>query len=189
MLPLFTALLFTLAAQTSPVACAPDNLAACTSTNDLIWSPAFRKALRDFVGDGRASWLYADGEIIDQVIAVLGGPDEKPVHFAPGLIRFSACRAHSCDEKGSAILTSGGQIKALGILHFACSRSCSHDYRLTILERDEDDRVKRELIGWARTVVQEYNQSSLVKRYGASFRVRLAQIEVVNTEDRSVDRP
>ncbi len=188
MLSLFTALILIVAAQTSPRTCAPDNLAACKTMNDLVRSGTFRKSLRDFVGPGRASWLYANGEIIDQVFAVLGGPPGNPVHFAPDLIRFSACRAHSCDEKGSVILTSKGQIKALGILHFACSRRCSHDYTLTILVRDSDETIMRELIKWALSIAEEQNHAPDVERYGEDFRVRLAEIEIKVIEDRSGDR-
>lgn len=100
----------------SATACSIDRPQLCSNTNRLVWEPAFRKALYRFLGPGRASLLYANGKIADQQFSVLGGPPDDAVRVA-GLYRFSACRQHSCPEKGAVLLEPSGKIVATAILH------------------------------------------------------------------------
>ena len=150
--------------------CSIDNLADCENTNRLIWDPAFREARHAFIGDRPAGWLYKDGTMLDQVSAVLGGPPDEPVNFSDGLVRFSACRGHSCDEKGAVVLTTEGEIVAVGVLHYDISRTRSGHPMLTILTRQRDDRFQLaadHLVAWYEKVVTDYN-NWLKENYGLS---------------------
>lgn len=131
--------------------CAPAHLEACTNTNELIISDAFLAALRRFAGRGRAGWLYPNGKVADQLIDVLHGPPDDAVKLADGLIRFAACRAHSCPEKGAAFLSPDGTIRGVAILHFACARAdaCDDDYTLTLVTRTGGDALMADAREWA----------------------------------------
>ncbi|WP_149999633.1 hypothetical protein [Iodidimonas gelatinilytica] len=140
--------------------CTIHTLSECRNTNRLMWDPAFREAREAFIGDRPAGWLYENGTMLGQVNTVLGGPPDEPVYFSDNLVRFSACRPHSCDEKGAVVLTTDGEIVAVGVLHFDNSRTRSGHPMLTILTRKRDDRFQEaadHLIAWYEMVTTDYN--------------------------------
>ncbi len=125
--------------------CAPARLAACRDTNQLVMAPAFTAAVRRFIGTRRAAYLYANGDVADQQIEVLHGPPDEPTRIGE-LYRFTACRAHSCPEKGAAVLDPAGTIVALAILYSPCAtadtRDCNRREDLVVFMR-ERDRLQR----------------------------------------------
>ena len=123
-------------AAASPQACSPLRPAACADTNQLIMKPGFQRALRLYVGPGRASWLYPNGEVADQVVEVLHGPPDAPVMLGPDLVRMAACRGHSCPEKGAAFLTLAGRILAVAVLDFHCAKRCEDAPSLEVITRE-----------------------------------------------------
>ena len=138
--------LMMLSAAAGPAAtCAPTRLAACRDTNRLIVTPAFTAAIRRFIGKRKASYLYANGDVADQQIEVLHGPPDEPTRIG-SLYRFTACRAHSCPEKGAAVLDTAGKIVALAILYSPCAtadmRDCNRRDDLIVFMR-ERDRLQR----------------------------------------------
>ncbi len=145
------------APATAPVPrCAPTRLAACRDTNQLVASPAFTAAVQRFIGERKASYLYKDGDVAAQQIEVLGGPPEEPTRIGE-LYRFTACRAHSCPEKGAAVLDPAGKIVALAILYSPCAtadmRDCNRREYLVVFMR-ERERLQRvevvaDLRAWA----------------------------------------
>ena len=117
-----------------------------------MWSKAFLRDLSAFLGDARASYLQHDRLVFDQAQAVLGGPPEAPSRLDDGSWLFTACRAHSCPEKGAVVFSAGGQILALGILHFACDNACLAAPRLALYVRHGAtiDAARRAVERWAR---------------------------------------
>src|SRR3954451_21130346 len=97
---------------TEPSQCSIKHPEHCRNTNQLVWSAGFDRALRAFSGRARTEHLYNGSPIDREMIEVLGGPPNKPVRWN-GRFLFSACRAHSCGEKGAVLLTPAGQIEAL----------------------------------------------------------------------------
>jgi hypothetical protein len=87
-------------AQAPATACGLSNLAACRTTNALIWDTGFRQALAQFLGERQAAYLWEGGSVLGQARAVLGGPPDAPT-LVGDLYRFTACRLHSCTEKGA----------------------------------------------------------------------------------------
>ncbi|KQS49330.1 MULTISPECIES: hypothetical protein [unclassified Sphingomonas] len=143
-------LLMMLSAAAAPAAgpagtCAPPRLAACRDTNELVMAPAFTAAVRRFIGKRKASYLYANGDVADQQIEVLHGPPDEPTRIGE-LYRFTACRAHSCPEKGATVLDPSGKIVALAILYTPCAttdaRDCNRRDDLVVFMR-ERDRLQR----------------------------------------------
>lgn len=120
-------------------------LAACRDTNQLITAPAFTAAVRRFIGKRKASYLHANGDVTDQQIEVLHGPPDEPTRIG-ALYRFTACRAHSCPEKGAAVLDPAGKIVALAILYSPCAtadtRDCNRREDLVVFMR-ERERLQR----------------------------------------------
>ncbi len=144
------AVVLMLSAAAAPAAgsaakCAPTRLAACRDTNQLVMAPAFTAAVRRFIGTRRAAYLYANGDVADQQIEVLHGPPDEPTRIGE-LYRFTACRAHSCPEKGAAVLDPAGTIVALAILYSPCAtadaRDCNRREDLVVFMR-ERDRLQR----------------------------------------------
>ena len=146
-------------ASTSTAPCGLSNLSACRTTNNLVWDADFEQALGLFLGDRQAAYFYERGPVRDQAMAVLGGPPDTPVSVE-NLYRFTACRAHSCSEKGAVVLTPGGQIMAVAILHTVCATSprpprCTLKTRLAVYLHPDTDRalIVSDLSLWAENAV------------------------------------
>ncbi len=146
--------LLMLSAATAPVPanvarCAPTRLAACRDTNQLVVAPAFTAAVRRFIGKRKASYLYADGDVATQQIEVLHGPPDEPTRIGE-LYRFTACRAHSCPEKGAAVLDPAGRIVALAILYSPCAtadmRDCNRRDDLIVFMRERERLQRLEVV-------------------------------------------
>lgn len=141
----------------SAARCSPLALEQCRDTNALIWSPEFKTELRHFFGLRRANFLYGGNPLLsDQAIAVLGGPPDEPQHIGE-LWRFTACRAHSCDEKGAAVLRPDGELVAVAILHMSCGETapeleCGFVRTLSIYihQSDQSPNVIENLAGWVK---------------------------------------
>jgi hypothetical protein len=143
-------LLMMLSAAAGPAAgCAPVKLAACRDTNQLAQTPAFTAAVRRFIGKRKAAYLYANGDVADQQIEVLHGPPDAPTRIG-NLYRFTACRAHSCPEKGAAVLDPAGRIVALAILYSPCAtadtRECNRRDDLVVFMRERDRQQRVEVV-------------------------------------------
>jgi hypothetical protein len=143
------ALLMLSAAAAPAPRCVPTRLAACRDTNQLIMAPAFTAAVRRFIGTRKASYLYANGDVADQQIEVLHGPPDEPTRIG-SLYRFTACRAHSCPEKGAAVLDPAGKIVALAILYSPCAtadaRDCNRRNDLVVFMRERDRQQRIEVV-------------------------------------------
>lgn len=138
----------------------PDN---CDTANDLVWDRGFSPAVAKFLGNQKTEFLYDGGMLLDEMIQVLGGlPADDRLEF-DGRFLFTACREHSCDEKGAAVLRKDGQIDALAIVWYPCTRrygdadGCANQARMTIFMRDPTDAL---LIERLRTwITQEFSKS------------------------------
>jgi hypothetical protein len=143
-----------LAATPGEPQCGLAHLELCRNTNVLAWNKPFVRAVRAFVGSGRASYLY-HGSRADQQMSVLGGPPDDPRRIGMRY-RFTACRPHSCREKGAVVLEPGGRIVATAILHSRClepkpPESCFDHNVLTLFVRDpaHEAPVIEDLTAWA----------------------------------------
>jgi len=110
-------------AATPPAHCSLGQLAACANTNQLVWDPAFKAALKVFFGKSRGSYLAEDMLLLDQAIDVLGGPPDAPKRLANGAWLFTACRAHDCPEKGGVVLSPTGKVLAMAMLTHHCHKA------------------------------------------------------------------
>ena len=149
MLPLALAL----AAAASVPPCDLGHLARCPDTNALVWSKGWDKAVRDFLGplgSKRVDYLDRGGTLSSAVAAVLGGPPDERAR-AGEYYRFSACRAHSCPEKGAVLLTPNGRIQAIAVLHSDCAKMPTPDHcflhdHLVVIVRDL--KITRKAVGY-----------------------------------------
>lgn len=139
MLSIFLAAIMASGPQASAGRCGPTSLPACTTTNDLIWNDEFKRKLKRFLGARKASYLYRNGSLYEQAKEVLNGPPDEPTRLSDKSWIFTACRSHSCPEKGAVVLSSKGDIIAVGILHFSCGAptgpedSCADVPRLALI--------------------------------------------------------
>ncbi|MEN5361916.1 hypothetical protein [Brevundimonas intermedia] len=141
--------------QTPPTSCGLSSLSACRTTNNLVWDTGFGQALGRFLGERQAAYLWERGSVRDQARAVLGGPPDAPI-IVENLYRFTACRLHSCPEKGAVFLTSSGEIMAVAILHSTCATAprpahCAETMRLAVYLDPDADRtlIVGDLSHWA----------------------------------------
>jgi hypothetical protein len=140
-------------------AAAPCSMAqpvACRTTNELMWAPGTETALKGFFGTARGDYLMPNALVWKQAREALGGPPEAPLRLKDGNLLFSACRAHSCPEKGAMVVTPQGRIVAAALLHYHCTPAgCADNARLALFYRqpaEADGLAMRALIGWAREV-------------------------------------
>jgi hypothetical protein len=143
--------------------CGLRRLDLCRNTNQLVWDVGFQRAIKQFVGARRGAYLY-ESPVSDQVLEVLGGPPDD-VQRIGGLYQFTACRAHSCEEKGAAVLQANGRVVALGVLHTACglphhANDCFAHFTLTLFVRtgQEHGAVVDSLTDWAKEMIGESDQ-------------------------------
>lgn len=128
------------AAQPPSGACSLSQPSRCGSTNELVWSRGFEPALRSFAGAARGNYLAANTSLAEQLHLALGGPPDEPRRLADGNWLFTACRAHSCMEKGAIVVDARGAIVAAGLLNFRCGTGrnpCSDNWALDIFVRSE----------------------------------------------------
>jgi hypothetical protein len=151
-------------AAPSPRACALATLAACPNTNQLVDDRAFVAALKGFFGPARGDYLYPKGPMWAQAQEALHGPPDDAKRLAEGSWLFTACRAHSCPEKGAVILAPEGRVLAVGLLNFRCrdaakgQDSCDKARHLDIFVRRQDldaARLIQPLDAWAKTQVAQ----------------------------------
>jgi hypothetical protein len=156
------AALMMMAASPAPQACMLAKLEACANTNQLVDDPAFGAALKRFFGPARGDYLYPGGLTSDQAREALHGPPNDAKRLAEGSWLFTACRAHSCPEKGAVILTPEGQVLAVGLLNFRCHKTaqgqagCDQGRHLDIFVRRRDldaARLVQPLDAWAKAQV------------------------------------
>jgi hypothetical protein len=170
-------------------------LAECSHTNQLVDQDDFQAAVASFLGNRRRAYVdHPDGPdgsednappVSGQMIEVLGGPPEDRQRLGPYLF-FSACRGHSCPEKGFAILTPAGGTVALGIFHFwnepeagnprTC---CGRDPDLTIYHRPVADwqRIEPALRSWAE------GKAGTLYRFEGEPQPKLRQLEAIVVTD------
>jgi hypothetical protein len=134
--------------------CSMAQPAACATTNELMWAPGTEAALKGFFGTARGDYLMPNAPLWKQAREALGGPPEAPLRLKDGNLLFSACRAHSCPEKGAMVVTPTGRIVAAALLHYHCTPAgCADNARLALFYRqpaEADGLAMRALIGWAR---------------------------------------
>ena len=145
-----------LAAGTAAPSCSIAQPTPCRTTNELMWAKGTEPALQTFFGKARGDYLMPDTLVWKQAREALGGPPDAPLRLKDGNLLFTACRAHSCPEKGALVVTPAGQIRAAALLHYFCTPAgCAGNARLALFYRDPkeaDGLAARAIIGWARGV-------------------------------------
>lgn len=102
--------------------CSVAQLSGCTDTNRLVWAKDFRPALAHFLGRYarvRVDYIYA-GRLLPQIEDVLGGPPDAPRALPDGGMMFTACRPHSCTEKGAVAFDASGRMIVASIVSYRC---------------------------------------------------------------------
>lgn len=86
--------------QTAPLGFLAENAAPRFKTaNDLVWDAQFQALLKADLTDVSGALLGKPQPLSETLLSVLGGPDDAIVRL-DGWTIASACRQHSCDEKG-----------------------------------------------------------------------------------------
>ncbi len=143
----FTLLIAT-ASQADYKTCALKKITACDNTNELTLSSGFEPALKRFAGKQKVRWLGPKMTLSNVVLEVVGAGGDDRVEAAPGLYRFSAFRPHSATERGAVFVAADGKVKAAGVLHFNCAKSCDKTYNLAIILKAPDAELEKLVKAW-----------------------------------------
>ena len=146
---LIVPLILAASSTSAPLAvhCDVAHLAACRDTNVLTRSSGTTSAMTKFLGKhaaDRVGYLYA-GRLIDQISEALGGPPDERRDLPGGGYLFTACRPHSCLEKGAVAFDASGHMTALAIVSFHCGgrhQPCSSGATLDLFVRDDDGSTR-----------------------------------------------
>lgn len=148
-IPLAFLVLFTgTAAQAAGAECGMKTITACSDTNSLVWAKSFQTAIERFAGKKKVRWLGQRMPLHAVVSEVLSAGGDPRVEVAPGLYRFDAFRHHSAIERGAVFIDADGAIKAAGVLHFNCEKSCSRTYHLSVILRTKDSALEKLVRDW-----------------------------------------
>ena len=166
-----------LLAAAPPPTCSIQRPAACGGMYELSVSRGFARALREFVGPGRATWYEPNADRTRQLLGIFYGPSSSPVLVNPSLLRFEACYPHVCTIRAALFVATTGQIRGAALLYADCSgRMCRGDesVSLTILRDPTHPEVAALAREWGEGDVASTN---------AAFEFaeeRLGRIEVVD---------
>ena len=157
----------------------------CENVNRLIDRPDFLRALRRFVGNGRAD---DDVRFSKYQVAVeaLHGPPEDRAQAAPCLLRFGACVSHFCLNKGAVFMTTAGELRALALMNIDCpAAGACHEDRLTLTVAPERRAALEPLArSWAEATILADNAA-----YHPGQPSRLVAVEVKAPAGASLTRP
>lgn len=128
--------------------CELGSVKACQNTNQLVWSKTFKPALDRFLGKRKVGWLGPKKDIGWAVDEVLGGPPDDVVKVGEHMLRFSAVRFQSAEERGSVFISDTGDIMAVGALHFDCAKGCDKAYTLTMVLPGKDKALEKQVRAW-----------------------------------------
>ncbi|HGJ5067314.1 TPA: hypothetical protein ACJGSF_005552 [Salmonella enterica subsp. enterica serovar Muenchen] len=95
------------------------NLNGVSSTNELFLDQNnyFEKHINHFFG-GLQGFYFWNGSVAKQVIAGLSGPPNDIVQIDKNVHMATACRAHSCTEKGAYI--TDGRHELFALIGYMC---------------------------------------------------------------------
>lgn len=85
--------------------------------NQLIWNDEFEHFIHVFFGDLRGNEWNREYFVSAQASNFLGGPPE-PLQKMGNIVVGSACRAHSCDEKGIVVFDTVTRDALFGLVSF-----------------------------------------------------------------------
>jgi hypothetical protein len=152
------------------------------STNDLIWNSQYQKAVEKFFGNQKNSYLGTRKawKISDSMRSVLGGPPDTVIQLDNGYIVASACRAHSCDEKGMLIYDPATNSIAFAMLHYFLEEKTykKNGYVTIFIKKDAIDGFVNEAISisqkWRGTLTKE-SADSKYSKIDPEFRIEKIQ--------------
>lgn len=136
--------------------CSVSTVQLCRDTNELSREIGFDRTIKSFLGKtatATVNYLYA-GKLSYQVEDVLGGPPNNPVKLPDGGYLFTACRAHSCTEKGAISYDRKSQITMIAIVSYHCgkvSKTCSNDPFLDVYihNNQQSESAQKYALDWA----------------------------------------
>ena len=98
--------------------CTLTALHRCRDTSQLVLDSNFRNELKRFTRGSRAWRDTYRRTLYAETLNLLHGPPDEPKRLSNGNYLFTACMAHSCRNKGAAIMTRSGRIVALGMIDY-----------------------------------------------------------------------
>ena len=149
------ALFLASAVDATAAECSLKTITACETTNDLQWSKNFDPALKRFTGTKKFGWLGRKMPLNTIVSEVTSGGGDFKSEVSPGIFRFAGFRIHSAMERGAIFVAADGTIKAVGVLHFNCTKRCEDEYNLSVILPKQDEATEKLVRAWAEEEVRK----------------------------------
>lgn len=95
-------------------------------TNQLVWDASFKRELARFLqaaSEGQSGGLGNPERLQPSMLELIGGPPDPKARTPNGNFLFTACRPHSCPEKGGVVLAPEGRIIAVGVISISAPDS------------------------------------------------------------------
>ena len=138
--------------------CSLRHVESCGGLWELAGTPGFERAVREFVGPGRASWYEDNESAADQLLVAYYGGSIDPVPVRPGLLRFDACAPHNCSISGAIFIDVRGQIEGAALLYSDCrTETCEGGRKLVILRNPQHPDVAILARMWGEQVQASWN--------------------------------
>jgi hypothetical protein len=141
--------------------CSLQRPALCGGMYELAETPGFARAVRRFVGGGRATWYEPHADRARQLLDIYRGVSSNWAAAGPDLLRFDACYPHICTIRAALFITRAGDMRGAALVYAGCAgRACSGDEGLnvTILRDRRYSEVAELARQWAERDVAEGNE-------------------------------
>ena len=152
------------------------NHAHAQDLRSQILKAAYAELLRNF-GNEKSDMIKPGGNLASQMDEMLGGPPDELVEMSGNVFFFSACRQHSCDEKGAIIIDMESQKLLAGAWrHFHCQdrprgvSKCDNEPTISSYYFPEIKKnikveadVKEKINAWSESVGARYFHEEFVK--------------------------
>lgn len=132
--------------------CSLQRIGACVSAYDLVTSRGFNRALRKFVGPGRATWYEPNSSRARQLHWALGVISSDLIPVGQDVLRADGCYPHVCSIRASVFISRDGEIRGAALLYPDCALdTCAGDepLKLTILRDPRHAAVASSARQWA----------------------------------------
>jgi hypothetical protein len=91
------------------------------------------------LGERRGGYVIPQDPVRWQVGEAMSGPPGDRWLFEDGARLLTACRLHSCDEKGAIVLSPANKVLAVGLVNFHCRFvGGAAEMRKPVRQRDVD---------------------------------------------------
>lgn len=116
---MFKKLVFAFLIAATAGVCAAHDLCSATSTDQLIANPAFRPAIKKFLGARTIKSGAYTVKVADRALLNMAGPPGAIGKLGDGLYFGAGCRVHDCGDKVAVVLACPNKVVGVGVVDYS----------------------------------------------------------------------